>query len=645
MNFISLIYIILIILAFYFIGSLVTSIINYKESTNNFYKCFVNLVLGMLVSVTIYAFVLSRGNTILWGLCLVGGIYIIKYLRNKKNFSRPVSLLKTLGINKEMLFPLLTILLLSVAFFILHGSYFYHTPFNYLPHGDYSYYSTIVDSLNKTGVESIKISGHVFLDESLSPTPYHYIELWLAALASKLSGVLAIESLVVLSLSILNVILATGMIAITKHFTKSIILQSLSVCFIFLSGIIIVNILPQTESYIFANGWTPKTIIISIFFLWFIALSLRKDKYFYLPLLLLPIINISLAPAVFSTLVFVGLYYFIKKKKSGFIIFETIIVALFIVVFYYLNAKSSATGNFTIQNIIEGYKNNILQPFKIIAGSLVITAIIYGIYTVPVVIAFLLKRRKRMVSMARNMKQILWILVSIFFTGLIFWALTYPISDSIQFFYLPSILLLNLVVYLTILQSVIIFTQNQTKIKYLGIAISLLYVAISVLSLSKSPFYNKKDITQGYSEEYISTVSSHLIKNNDEEYLVATIRDQKKIKGFWASISQGYGFFLKLSFSNVHQISLDALSVDLTQFNQIEKERVQQNFNKNPFYQYALLQNNYDNISEIQFSFILNKNIKNIFTDDLSLLNEKILELSDTIIVDDSSNQYYVRLK
>ncbi|PLX09131.1 MAG: hypothetical protein C0596_04850 [Marinilabiliales bacterium] len=573
----------------YFIGSFITSFFNTHTEKDNFYRSFVNLLSGLFFYIIGFAIIKSSGNTIMWGIII---ILILYYIFNRSVFTiKKVSLSDRFSLNKEMLTPFLTIICLSIVFFFFHGSFFYNSPVNYLPHGDYEYYSGIVELLNHKGIESIKATSFAFENITPTPNPYHYPELWLSAIICSFSGFITLESIVVVSLAILNVILATGFISICRHFSKNIIVQILSVTFIFLGGLIFTHSYPIAETYVFANGWTPKVSMVSIIFVFFVISTIKNQSLSLFPLLMLPIVNISLAPAIFTSIVLTCLYYYFRKnKKTAFkYIFGSIILAIFILVFYYLNSKSGTAGNFTPENIIEGHKTDLTKPLKVIGGSIIILSILYFLYFIPPSLFSLKKAyRSAFFSELRKYKSLFIFSLLIVIVGLLFWSITHPISDSMQFFYMPGILLLNILIFIIIIISFKEFQNSDTpKNKVLSFLIIIIFSITNIISVYNSPFYKKRDITNSYSLEYITSINENIEKSNQENYLVASILDAEKINGFWSAISKGQGYFLRLSKNNINLISLISPEVNLNEFDIIDKNRILQNYNNNLFYKFA----------------------------------------------------------
>ena len=145
-----------------------------------------------------------------------------------------------------------------------------------MPHGDYAFYSTISSVLDDFGVEASDWQS-VVIGGSTAPSPYHYFDIWLPVIFINILQGDTYEAFVVVTQSIYMVILAMGMIAVTRKvlgytdvasFRQAqgaknggagrILIQILSVLSIFFAGLLFVKILPQSSDFIFSNSCSLK---------------------------------------------------------------------------------------------------------------------------------------------------------------------------------------------------------------------------------------------------------------------------------------------------------------------------------------------------------------------------------------------------
>jgi len=649
MNFLALITALAALFLFFILGKFALYLVNFKVRDDLFYDVFVNLIIGMFISIVIYAIIVSKANTVLWGIVMLGGIYLFT-TKNKTRTNQKIHWKEYF--NKAQLLKSFSLLFfIGLFFFFIYAWFFYHQPFNFLPHGDYSHYVNIIQLLNTTGIESTNVSNHFFSDAVLSPTPYHYPEMWLTAFLSRFSGILIMESMVVVSTAILNTILSIGMIALTRLFTKQILIQCLAIFSVFISGVLLFEFLPQAPSYVYAIGWTPKTMIVGIFLVWFVILTLKHCKWFYFPLLCLPILNISLAPAILSALVIIGLFAFIKKPVLSYnrmqLIIHAFCVGLFVLLFYYLNSNASATGNFTFENVLTGHAYDKLKPIKIIAGSILILFALYVWYLFPIGIVLFSKERSDLVNKLKQLKPLLFIYFNIAFWGMFFWVITHPISDSMQFFYMPAISLLNIIVFVILLMTLSVFKSKKNKFKLIITIYFIILIFANILLTINAPFYQKRTVTSIYSAEFIQAVIKNIEPDENGNYFFVSIRNPEDIKGFWSAISRSKYLFIYFYTDNAYFDSLDPLNVDLTQFDPIERNRVLSNYSNKPFYKYAQnlkSQNHTLSTAEIQYKFVIDKNIKHLIVYDESMLDNRFKQIADTIIKDKKSKRLFVKL-
>jgi len=649
MNFFALIIILAALFLFFILGKFVLFLVNFKVRDDLFYDVFVNLIIGMFLSTIIYAIIVSKANTVLWGVVLVGGLFLFTA---KNNTTDNQKIQWKSMFNKAWLLKSFSLLFfIGLFFFFVYAWFFYHQPFNYLPHGDYSYYVNIIQLLNTTGIESTNVSNYIFSDVALHPAPYHYPEMWLTAFLSRFSGILIMETMVVVSTTVLNTILSIGMIALTRLFTKQIIIQFFAVFSVYISGLLLFEVLPQAPSYVYAIGWTPKTMFVGLFLIWFVILTIKKSEWFYFPIICLPIINISLAPAILSAFGIIGLFAFIRKpilKYNRFLLLlSTFLVGLFIALFYYLNANTSAAGNFTLDNILIGHSYDMYKSVKIFAGSLIILSSLYVLYFIPIGFMLFTKQRRVLLNKITNLKPLLFIFLNIAFVGMFFWGLTHPISDSMQFFYMPAVLLFNIIVFVFLLMTLSIFNSNKTIFKYIITTCFIVLILANIVLMKDAPFYQKQSVTSSYSTEFIEAVFENIEQNENGNYYFASIRKPEDIKGFWSAISSGKYSFLYLFSNDFYFVSLDPLSVNLSQFEPIERNRVLSNYENKPFYKYAQnLKSQNDTLSttEIQYKFVIDKKIKHLIINDENMLDYRFIQIADTIIKDKKSECLFVKL-
>ncbi len=163
-----------LLLSFFFIytvGSFFNSFFLQKRTT---YELFQKLTIGLITVVSAYAIYNTSGKTILLLNFLLGGGLI---LYNKKQINLKF-FKKRIRIDKEVKYvvialTILYVLQLNTMFSIFNGDVKLINP-------DYSFYSRLSEYLNISGNENSTID--YFLSSNDSVSPYHFFDLWLAAM-------------------------------------------------------------------------------------------------------------------------------------------------------------------------------------------------------------------------------------------------------------------------------------------------------------------------------------------------------------------------------------------------------------------------------------------------------------------------------
>ena len=651
-NFNMLLAIVLCLGIAWLLGSFWFFILKIKEQEDFVYDAFLKVLSGIFTIIILYANYITGFNTVLNGLILILALFLF---RNRKTDKMKYNL--KFCFKKKYLKSLVLTLSIGVLFFFLQAMFFYNTPFNNLPQGDMNFYSMTIDFLTYNNVESFNSSIYLLLDGKNSPMPYHYSEFWMSALISKIFNVLSSEAYVIVTHSVFATILVLGLLALSRKISNSIVLQIFAILSIFIVGILLFNFLEQTSSYQLANGWNAKLIIVSVFLVWFSILLLNNNKFFYFPLLILPIISIACSPSVLSSLAVLALFFILFKKKSFFnpkhVLFDAIISGFIILMFYALNSGSGAGGEFDVNSIFYGLSIDKLKPLKIIAGSILILISLYILYFIPIIPAFLIKQ-----NFKNYLKSIKFHLIFVFLflgIGLVLWSLTNPIHDSMQFFYMPSILFLNLFIFI-IWAKTFQFLKDQKankKSKYLyffSCCIACLLV-FNIINLNKTPFYKFYKATNVYSEQYLNSLKQKFDAiPKDKAKIIAYISNRENLTEYWAARPSSMGGTnLEILTNNYYVTNLNCFITPLDEFDKLSKFRLESAMKSNLFYKFVkakkLEEINENKISELQYEFIKDKNIKILFLSKNTQLPNIFENEVDTIVFDNLSGKSFVFLK
>lgn len=632
-------------------GTLLKIVLRFDPEDDFLFDTFTKLLLGLFFIIIVYAIILTGFNTVLNGIILLSALYLFR----KRHRVKSEAVFKN-HFNFKYFKSFSIALLFGILFFVFQGMFFYNTPYNNLPHGDCTgYYYKIINFLTINGVEELSKAMYFITDYKDYPTPYHYAELWLAALISKVFHVLSVESYTIAVHSILGTILALGMLSLSRLIFKSILLQIFAVLFIFVSGISLYDLLPQTSSYLFAIGWNPKLIIVSIFFVWFSILLLNKNKLFYYPLLFLPVVNIGLAPAVLTALAIFAIYSLLFKKQDYYyarsIFIDTIIMGLFIILFYCFNSGSSASGDLNFTNIIKGLSVDKLKPIKIAGGTIFIVISLYFVYFIPIIpLLFSANRKQLFIKLTQiSYHFVFFMLFSVF--GLIYWCCTHPFNQSMQFFYMASLLYLNIFIFIIYAKIFELLKELKYKYFYVFNALVCLLLAYNIFTLNKTPFYKFQKLTDSYSIEYLSSLQQKLEENKKDEFqMIAYLSSEENLKDYWSAIvTSPNDICLPMFTEDYYIINMTCFNIPLKDFDEINKQRILSTMENNAFYKFVKKQNIKDfsqkQIEELQYKFIKENNIKYILLDPNTVLPSIFNNDVEEVLYDDVSGKSFIFLK
>ena len=177
----------------YSIGHL--SLLLVKQDHSNTAKLLsLKLFTGTIVLVSLFAIFKTHGNTIYSGLLLML-LFILHYYKRTQKIALTYIQQNAMFFEfKEMLYFLVTIILILPLFQFIFSYSHDRLPVVIL---DYSYYSAVSNSLLKKGIESSyyynNMPGNTF---ETVPVFYHYFELWFAALVKTIFNIRALYALV-----------------------------------------------------------------------------------------------------------------------------------------------------------------------------------------------------------------------------------------------------------------------------------------------------------------------------------------------------------------------------------------------------------------------------------------------------------------
>lgn len=309
---------------------------------------------------------------------------------------------------------------------------------------DWGLYSVDVRML-LTGQENT-YNVHNFLDAAYhGMTPYHYFELWIGGVWSKIvPHVLPMHvfSLVVYPILCLLALIAGWMwleeVGSSSPFRRVLVFLCLftagwfflSSRFIHGSGFLQLLILSFDDLNAFLVDVPKRAVVFSFLIAAILLIKNSKIKPGLIMLLALPVFSIDSIAAVFGG-TFLYLLYAVRRKAISFSdgIFVYAVYAIFTVLFFLIY---KAFGNHTIS--LYSPSDVIRQSFGLSSGQIAIPFLFVARAFIASLALFSFHLFWIVRSRASDHKSILTLLFFMFLSGLAGWALLFTYIDAIQFF-------------------------------------------------------------------------------------------------------------------------------------------------------------------------------------------------------------------
>ena len=507
----------------YIIGHI--SLIFVEQDHENTAKSFsLKLFSGVIVLVSLFAIIETRGNTIFCGLFIIL-IFIFYFLinTNKISFSYVHQNIFSFEFKEYLYFLLLLIVFLS-AFHFLFG-------LNHAnPDGicDFSYYAAVGNSMLHNGIETndfyINLNGN---QHSSAPTFYHYFELWFAVIVKSIFSITTFDSIVF----IVQPILFTLLVIVVKGFIKQILTISNSLVIYTLPLLIVIIsssseifnlLLPNSQLHFTTTQllyyFNIKLSVIYICILFFLMYRNRYIFEMYIPLGLLCILYPTTFPVIVTGILFFNLYlFFIQKKPFLWRNYLPIIsVAIFIVCFYSFNHLGTIFINKkTLSSIVINKMIHFsLIDVKHFIGDMFYFYFPYILYAIPSLIIFKnIVYRKSILTKNTIFYIALFILMFIISGGVYCLLFGIPNADQIQknlFFTVFNIACLIILLFLFEKRQYFIFILYLIiNFISLGLNINKICLHYTTYELSKEKVLSKEFSEKRFSSVYIKNSSDY----------------------------------------------------------------------------------------------------------------------------------------
>lgn len=381
-------YSVAMLVGYLMIGHLALMALRQPLHKDGFHGLFARSVIGCLVSTVIYAMAMTSANTVLWGLLLIGALWWAM-----RRYAAVEALPVESGTDEKplaLLRPLLIFMGMLTGFVALHSLLHFHTPLNNIQHFDDVYYAWLTSKMELFGVESDDplFAGPI----SFPAMPYHYADLWMAGLISKMFPVSNLIAYSVIAKSLLYAMAVFGFLTLARTFTRKAMVQVLSLSALMVSPVLL------DYNYVLENACNlgqPKNALTSLFFIWMLYLHQKQSAVWFLPLLVLPVISIAFAPIVLPTLFALAGYFYLRAKDLKVPLRMagcTLTVTAFIFCFYTLQPEY-VKAPFSLDDDLLIFYN--LEYLADMTYRIVVNYALYVPYVIPLVLFAVWKARRK----------------------------------------------------------------------------------------------------------------------------------------------------------------------------------------------------------------------------------------------------------
>lgn len=652
---------ILCVLLFYISGSILVWLLRPKIEEKVFYDTFLRLVIGFLFTVFIISLLKTSGKTIHLSLLIVGFIYF--YLERKNisiNYFLDYSKIFQL---RKNLTPVLIVLIFVTIIYSFYATCYFNKPFNNILHYDDVFYTFLSSKMWLFGTESTFPSFGE--NKIINLAPYHYAELWVTSLISNFFNLNPMLTHSVVLKSSFTAILMVGMLALTKLFTNKKIYYLFAFSSVFIAPLLLdYTHITQKGS----NAFPLKIIAVSFLFVWFAFLAKIKSRHWFLPLLVLPILNIAYSIIVFSTLFIISIVDFVKDKSFKKLLdiqLSLFAITLFFIVYYSFQEVREDVNETPMASFTDYY---VFKYFIADTVNHIKNILMYSIYFFPLgllVIYLFFKRNNQLKRLyLENNVLFLYLLIS-FIIGNVVQFIIYPLAgpNSGQMNQINYIVPLNIAVYLSFLIVEQYSQLNEKIIKnsfYMFLILVALYnVSIFIISVNNT----KCNPADWKGEKYISNINSHFEKgcfnnkgarilSNKESWALDISKSRGDLRnGYWFIPYSTKMDFLYITNINIIDSIQDDKDILLKKpFDRDElflNSKTKKCLSKEPFNIFKKkYEDNYGpkSLAKIQFEFVKKHNISFIAISKEMQLPDVFKKYVDTIFIDDKTKEQFVFL-
>lgn len=638
----------IIIVLLYLVGAIVLYPFDKDSFRKSISKIFINLLLGLTLSITAYSIILTGFKTVnLFFVLLYLILFIhrknVTYLHGLTNEYSELSWVKLI-----LLFSL--VILIYYLFFLLTIiNVFDWTLSGQTIDVDSSFYSKLSQYLS-LGYENLYFARN--FSENLGVQPYHYFEIWLTSMVSSFFNIPSLVSYSVITPGILSIIFFIGILALRTIKVK---LSLPFIIFVFVLSFVsfnyarlILKIFPGYSNYFFDLrfvGLTNKTSFIptSIFFIAFLFFQQRKESFLALICLLgISIISINVAPAILGGVVLLIIFSLIFRKSffSEKLFIRDVVIFIVLYTCYLFIARAN-------ENNTDFFNFNFQIFYEDIKWYLIRFLISYS----PFILVIVALRNK--INNLKVSNETFFMYLAVLSSGLLMSGLASGNFNGKQFFNNVAIPLSNVLIIF------IFFNYNYQKINLsFKLAIGLL-VFFCFTSSFMGKIARTRDLSKQYKLEVISEVRAEKRINSGENVFIGSLRSkdyyQDKTPFQTAATSlidyHDLGQFLLLFENKVIIIGLSDMTASEIfnyYFDEPIKTEALKSIEKGTFYNYVLKYqtiNHFVPLAQIQIDFIKKMKIKFLFVEEKTEVSSALEKYLKLICSDTNSKEKFYKIQ
>ena len=640
---------IIFISIFYLLGSLALFLAKSKTE-DDYTDLFIKLLIGLSSISIFYALYKTQANTIFLGVFIVI-IFALKTFKKPELFT----LKEAFSIKPKILIEFIAVF----SFSFLFSCYFLFIDNNQIGsvYLDYIYFANLSDFLNFSGTESSYID---YFSATNKPQPYHYFEIWLNALLSKVSGISSVLTQQFVAHSIFFVLVFLGFKAsLLKLNVSTKIATAAALMLPFFHGLVFTNyyptklLHPHYEIFLTNAITEPKLYPVYLFFIAAIlAFLYERTLLALLILLVLPLVSIVVAPGIILGLIIfsITLVFFKQPKLPPIkILAATVLIAAFLFLFYYLN-QTFHDDNYKvghhfqedslIQKIVNVFSDfdNIQTLINIQAKTFLQEFYLYFVPFFAIVFIFV-RAKKRMLTIP------FLLFIILFFSFTFSWAFMDKMVDSSQLYTVAANPLINIVVIMLFLYAITLISKatyrNILTVFMLFLYVFPVYRTIEILAKRKT------QSAAEYSLEYKNTVS-------------AIVKERGLHGGFITNPKIHHGIIEQSLSASAHRYFMSYVKnqinvVPLHHFSEfiysgdsnlkLAAENMQRETLFSKFLEKQKAENKFSDISQTRIDFINEYKLEFLFATRYAKIDSTLFKRAENIIADSKSGELFILLK